>query len=88
MKWNKPYKKIERQCVVPVNNENIGIYERFTAGVVVDNIKRRGELQLKPIRTVNIDFHKGASTVAIFRITKRHHNTLIPPYDRLYDQAL
>jgi hypothetical protein len=57
-----------------VDEKQIGEFNDHTQGIVMDSVPDREKLKpkVKVMRTENMDLLAGSSTVALFKITKRH----------------
>lgn len=63
-----------------VDEKQIGEFNDHTAGIVMDSVMDRDKQKpkVKIMRTENMDLLAGGSTIALFKITKRHAINMAP----------
>jgi hypothetical protein len=63
-----------------VDEKQIGEFNDHTQGIVMDSVADREKLKpkVKIMRTENMGLLAGSSTVALFKITKRHAANMTP----------
>lgn len=76
----KKYSRIKDMGTYLVDEKQIGEFNDHTTGIVMDNTidRDRQKTKVKIMRSENISLLAGASTAAIFKITKRHAVNMTP----------